>query len=147
MDETDPEVKAKLVVWGRFEPLEVSELLGVEGSVRRHTDLRRDGMPWTRQQDAWAFKTQPELTVDWPAHIEQVLSLVRPVKAEFRKYCQRYELEGEIGLVATMSGFAPIGTLSRSAIQEIAELGFGVDIDLYIASSDQHRGASGQSAG
>ena len=125
-----PEIHACLAVEGRFDPDELSALLGVQpdASGRAGEPLRSGKV---RERDSWHYKTDRERDWDWPRHLESVLAVVRPHAAAFRSFCETHQADAEVHLVAYMNGGTPIGALSREAIRELAEVGCGIDIDLY----------------
>jgi hypothetical protein len=125
-----PEIHACLAVEGTFDPDELSTLLGVKPDTEgRAGEKLRNGK--SRERDSWHYRTKREHDWDWPRHLESVLAIVRPHAAAFREFCDAHQADREVHLVAYMTGATPIGAVGRDAIRELAEIGCGIDIDLY----------------
>jgi hypothetical protein len=128
-----PVTWACLFVAGAFDPNILSELLGVEGRMRRKGDVLG---ALIAREDSWHFSTPHQHSVDWPSAVEQILVLVRPHAERLRNLQRQYRLQIKLDLCAEMYGDArtPLGWLPPKTIAELANLGAGIDIDLYLGS-------------
>jgi len=131
-DEDAPRIHACLAVTGRFDPEALTMLLGVAPTVSGRTGDPEPYRPGkSREKDLWHFKTVEAADFDWPLHLAQVLSVVRPHAAAFREFCTSHGAEAAVHLVAYVNGGTPIGAIPAEMVGEIAALGCGLDIDLY----------------
>lgn len=130
-----PTIWACFFVSGSFDPMQVSQLLGVEGKIRRAGD--RVGA-LTAREDSWHFSTARRQSVDWSSAVQEVLGLIRPHAAELRQLCLTKGVVFRVDLCAEIydNSRTPIGTIDRAVIAELADLGAGIDIDLYTGSTD-----------
>jgi hypothetical protein len=133
-----PEVYVCLGMSGTFDPQVICDLLGVEAKIYRAGDPLPRG---PRELDGLHYSTPRERTYDLPAHVEQILGVIRPHADRFNELRTDLNLDVSIHIVVWMDERSPIGSLSASTVAEIASIGAAIDIDLYHDEPDVTPGA------
>ena len=120
---------ACLAVTGSFDPDELTRLLGEPTRTARAGQIPRPGAAPYRS-DTWHLETEPSGS-GWSTKVEEILGRVRPNAAAFRAVCETHGLQPSIHLVAYVAGATWPDGLSAETVREIADLGCGIDVDLY----------------
>jgi hypothetical protein len=116
----------------RFDPAELDELVGVSARIGRKGDRVKHRADDIRlEHDFWHYSTTPEISYEWPEHLDRLITLLDPVLGRFVEFCDRHDLDREVHLVAEVpeDAKAPNGPLSVDHIAWIATLGAELDID------------------
>jgi len=130
-----PNVRACLSASGDFDPVVLDDLFGVKARSHKAGD-RISGGRRIAQTSLWHYSTPEERTVDLPAHIDSVLSVVRPHVTRFNELRRKLGFDVEFHIVAWIVEQAPIGTVDTSALAEMAAIGASLNIDLYTETAE-----------
>ena len=73
----DPQISARFSLRGRFEPDDVTRLIGLQPTKTwRRGDMRTRVRAW--EWDGWAIELDPEDSVDLPQMTERLLAILEP---------------------------------------------------------------------
>jgi len=131
-----PEISARLVLLGDFDPDKVTGALELEP-----TQVWHRGDTWTparvRETNGWQFWVGPERSYDLGGQLRYLLDLLREKKEAISWLRDNFTTEMRVDCVAYFDERTPGLELDASSLVELGELGLSIDVDYIPCDLDE----------
>jgi len=139
MTTSDPEVYARVLVSGKFDPLDLTTFLGIEPTEFWRSDdvltIGKGSAKW--RFDGWALTSPADSDMDWPKKLTYLLRRLEPVKKKLLEYTKNHRLEIEVQCVAYTDDRVPVSWFSKSLLKQIVTFEASLDLDLYVLGQEE----------
>jgi hypothetical protein len=129
----EPEIYAELELWSAdIAPNEMSERLGLDPTKTwRRGDVLREGQK-PQADHHWVLTMAPRRSWSFDEPLEELLASITQHAVELRELVRRDGVTAQVCLVGYLFDSSPGVTLSSDTLATLADLGVGVNMDLYV---------------
>ena len=130
-------VKARFIVCGfDCEHDEITARVGLEPTkIWLAGQPRAQGVTITHKENGWAIDLLDEEATETEPIVLSLLSVLDPAKEAIRDLSAAYHVE--VSCVVRAEDFVPALSFQPETVNQIAELGAALDIDLYCLTEDE----------
>jgi hypothetical protein len=126
------QILAALTLTGAFDPVEISRRLGLAPTKVARRDERIGKSALQYKCDIWSISTGKRESLALEEQVREILAQVGTSAHAIRSARDELSISVELACAVYVEGQAPSMTLGPETIAQLAELGAGVDIDLYV---------------
>jgi hypothetical protein len=130
------QILAALTLTGTFNPTEISRRLGLSPSKTARCGERIGKSALRYKFDLWSISTDKRDSLALEEQVREILARVGTSANSIRMVRDELSIYVELACAVYVQGQAPSMTLSPETVAQLAELGAGVDIDLYVIDDD-----------